>query len=146
MVIAVIPNYFTIKVFITQAFLTLCDPTDCSPPVSSVHRISQARILEWEAIPYSRGLNLGLLHCKQILYCLRHQGLFWNKLNNKLVYTKTKNKDQIQKAAHHLYRSGSAAVHTQAKETVYLLFWQKISEQEDSPLSPTTVTAACLGS
>ena len=29
-----------------QSCLTLCDPTDCSPPGSSVHRILQARILE----------------------------------------------------------------------------------------------------
>ena len=29
-----------------QLFLTLCDPTDCSPPGSSVHGILQARILE----------------------------------------------------------------------------------------------------
>ena len=28
---------------------------DCSPPGSSVHGISQARILEWVAIPFSRG-------------------------------------------------------------------------------------------
>ena len=35
--------------------LTLCDPVDCSPPGSSVHRILQARILEWVAIPFSRG-------------------------------------------------------------------------------------------
>ena len=28
---------------------------DCSPPVSSVHGISQARILEWDAISSSRG-------------------------------------------------------------------------------------------
>ena len=28
---------------------------DCSSPVSSVHRILQARILEWAAIPFSRG-------------------------------------------------------------------------------------------
>ena len=35
--------------------LTLCDPTDCSPPGSSVHGIFQARILEWVAISYSRG-------------------------------------------------------------------------------------------
>ena len=27
----------------------------CSPPVSSVHRILQARISEWVAIPFSRG-------------------------------------------------------------------------------------------
>ena len=33
----------------------LCNPMDCSPPGSSVHRIVQARILEWVAISYSRG-------------------------------------------------------------------------------------------
>ena len=30
-------------------------PTDCSPPGSSVHGISQARVLEWVAIPFFRG-------------------------------------------------------------------------------------------
>ena len=35
--------------------LTLCNPMNCSPPGSSVHRISQARILEWFAIFSSRG-------------------------------------------------------------------------------------------
>ena len=33
----------------------LCNPLDCSPLGPSVHRISQARILEWAAISYSRG-------------------------------------------------------------------------------------------
>ena len=31
-----------------------CDPMDCSPPGSSVHGFSQARILEWVAISFSR--------------------------------------------------------------------------------------------
>ena len=31
------------------------DPVDCSPPGSSVHGISQAWILEWSAISFSRG-------------------------------------------------------------------------------------------
>ena len=31
------------------------NPMDCSPPVSSVHGILQARILEWVAVPFSRG-------------------------------------------------------------------------------------------
>ena len=31
----------------------LCDPMDCSPPCSSVHRISQARVLGWVAISNS---------------------------------------------------------------------------------------------
>ena len=35
--------------------VALCDPMDCSPPGSSVHGILQARILEWVAIPFSRG-------------------------------------------------------------------------------------------
>ena len=34
---------------------TLCNPMDCSLPGSSVHGILQARILEWAAIPFSRG-------------------------------------------------------------------------------------------
>ena len=47
---------------------TLCDPMDCSLPSSSIHRIIQARIPEWVAIFYSRGIfltqgsNLRLLH------------------------------------------------------------------------------------
>ena len=32
-----------------------CDPVDCSPPGSSVLGISQARILGWVAISFSRG-------------------------------------------------------------------------------------------
>ena len=38
-----------------QSCLTLCDPMGCNPPGSSVHRIFQARILEWVAISFSRG-------------------------------------------------------------------------------------------
>ena len=44
-----------VKVLVIQSFLTLCDPMDCSPPVSSVQGILQARLLEWVAIPFSRG-------------------------------------------------------------------------------------------
>ena len=38
-----------------QSCLTLCNPMDCSPPASSVHAILQARMLEWVAVPSSRG-------------------------------------------------------------------------------------------
>ena len=56
-----------------------CNPMDCNPPVSSLQGNLQARILEWGAIYLSRGLpNSGikpsLLNCRQILYCLSHQG------------------------------------------------------------------------
>ena len=42
-------------VHILKSCLTLCDPIGYSPPGSSGHGISQARILEWVAISFSRG-------------------------------------------------------------------------------------------
>ena len=42
-------------VLCAQSCPTLCNPLDCSPPGSSVHGISQARILEWVAISYPKG-------------------------------------------------------------------------------------------
>ena len=38
---------------VAQTYLTVSDPTDCSLPVSSVHGIFQARVLEWVAIAFS---------------------------------------------------------------------------------------------
>ena len=32
-----------------------CDPVDCSLPGSSIHEISQARMLEWVVLSFSRG-------------------------------------------------------------------------------------------
>ena len=75
---------------VAQSCLTLSDPMDCSRPGSSFPEIFQARVLEWVAIAFSKdsgvgsysllqgifltqGLNLGLLHCRQILYCLSHK-------------------------------------------------------------------------
>ena len=43
------------KVLVAQSCLTLHDPMDCSPSGSSAHEILQARILEWVAMPSSRG-------------------------------------------------------------------------------------------
>ena len=42
-------------VSVTRLCLTLCNPRNYSPPVSSVHGILQARTLEWAAISFSRG-------------------------------------------------------------------------------------------
>jgi len=40
---------------VTLSRLTLCNPVDCIPPGSSVCGILQARMLEWAAMPSSRG-------------------------------------------------------------------------------------------
>ena len=45
----------SIKALATQSCLTLCNPMDWGLPDSSAHGILQARILEWAAIPFSRG-------------------------------------------------------------------------------------------
>ena len=42
------------EVGLLESCLTLCNPMDCSPPGSSVHGISQARILEWVTVSFSR--------------------------------------------------------------------------------------------
>ena len=72
-------KHYRNKVLATRSHLMLCNPMDYGLPGSSVHRILQARILEWVAITFSRRSsqprsNLDLLSCMQILYSLSHQG------------------------------------------------------------------------
>ena len=45
------------EMLITQSCPTLWDPMDCNPSGSSAYGILQARILEWIAIPFSRGYS-----------------------------------------------------------------------------------------
>jgi len=53
----------------------LCSPMDCSPPGSSVHGISQARLLEWDAISFAMGSSdPHLLHWQVGSLPLSHQG------------------------------------------------------------------------
>ena len=44
---------------VAQSCLTLSDPMDCSPPGSSVHRIFQARVLEWGVIAFPGKATIG---------------------------------------------------------------------------------------
>ena len=70
------------SVLVTQSCPTLWDPMDCSLTDSSVPGISQARTLD--GLPF---LSPGVLpdpgiaprspHCRQIHYCLSHQGRPW---------------------------------------------------------------------
>ena len=69
-------NYVSVLAKLIQLCLTLCDPMDCSlPPGSSVHGISQSRILEWVAIAFSSdpGIEPRISCCscigRQILSC-----------------------------------------------------------------------------
>ena len=66
-----------------QSCPTVCEPMDGSPPGSSVHGILQAKILEWVAMPSSRGSSrprdrtcTSYVSCigRQVLYHLCHLG------------------------------------------------------------------------
>ena len=80
---------------ITQSCPTLCNTMDCSLPRFSIHGIFQARILEWVAISFSRGSsppqgsNPGLLHYRQKLYCLSHQGSHQFAVSGDYTHTHT---------------------------------------------------------
>ena len=63
-----------------QSCLTPYDIMDCSPPGSSVHGDSPSKDTGvgchalFQGNFLTQGSNPGLLHCRQILYCLSHQG------------------------------------------------------------------------
>ena len=66
-------------VLVTQSCPTLCSSMDCSPPGSSVHEFSRQEY--WSGLPFHSpgvlpdpGMNPSLLHCRQFLYHLSHQG------------------------------------------------------------------------
>ena len=63
-----------------QSCPNLCDPMDSSPPGSSVPEDAPGKNTgegchaPLQGIFPTQGTDLGLLHCRQILYCLSHQG------------------------------------------------------------------------
>ena len=90
---------------------TLCNPMDCSPPGSSVHGISQARVLEWVAMPspgassqardQTRISCLGILyHCASweapMLGCSTQKGASWGP-------RKKCSRNFVRKSAHLLH-------------------------------------------
>ena len=67
-------NFCNSLCLVTKLYLTLCDPMDCSLPGSSIHGIFPGKntgegchFLLHGIFP-SQGLNLGLLHCRWVLY------------------------------------------------------------------------------
>ena len=71
--------FFSVSLSVTS---TLCDSMDCSPPGSSCLWDSPGRNTGvgcyslLQGICPIQGSKLGLLHCRQSLYCLSHQGRF----------------------------------------------------------------------
>ena len=89
---------------VAQSCRALCDSVDCSPPGSSVHGILQARIVEWVAMPSSRGssqprdrtcISQHLLHWQVGSLPLAPPGkpnkfLIWNIKRKNMIHINTK--------------------------------------------------------
>ena len=58
---------------VVQSCPTLCDVVNCSPPGSSVRGIFQAKLLEWVAMPFSRGIFPTQGLTPHLLYLLHWQ-------------------------------------------------------------------------
>ena len=91
-------NYFVMCVYlVTQLCPTLWDPRDYSPPGSSVQGDSLGKnagvgchaLLQGNFS--TQGLNLGLSHCRRILYHLRHQGCCVTSHHMQLIGTNQNN-------------------------------------------------------
>ena len=65
----------------TQSCPTLWDPMDCSTLGSSLYEIFQARILEWAAISYSKGLSQPLHHTGSQKISEKYWGRIWQPAN-----------------------------------------------------------------
>ena len=98
--------------------LTLCNPMDCSPPGFSLHGILQARILEWVAIPFSRGSSRPRDQTQfsciagKFFYHLSHQGSpFYDSSCAKKKKKLTRNKKKMELTVVHSRSSVSENRH-----------------------------------
>ena len=109
-----------VKVLVAPSYPTLCDPVDCNPPGSSVHRILHARILKWvshsllQGIFLTQGLNTGLPHGRQILYHLSHEG--------SPKYRKVKETGFIKFSPESIYLKTCSTCFPRAQSAFFLIF------------------------
>ena len=70
-------NYLNIMCVLSHFYhVRLCNPMDYSLPGSSVHGILQARILEWVAVPFSRGSSDPEIKFVSLMSPMRRQVLY----------------------------------------------------------------------
>ena len=67
-------NSMKVKMNVSQSCMTLCDPMDCSSWNSPGQNTGVGTLSRLQQIFPTHKLNQSLLHCRQILYQLSHQG------------------------------------------------------------------------
>ena len=83
--ILILNHIHIVVLLLAQSCGTLCDPMDYSPPDSSVHGISQARVLEWVATSFTRGSSRPRDQIRVSLIGGRHFNLWATREALKLV-------------------------------------------------------------
>ena len=110
---------------------TLCDPMKYSPSCSSVHGISQARILEWVSISSSRGSSWSR-HWTQVSYIGRWILYHW--AIREAVYVEPKKKKKIQKNLFYkieicIFQNRNMSIHRQTKQ-IYVYQREYLGKEE----------------
>ena len=82
------------SVLVTQLYLTICDPMDCSPPGSSVHRDSPGKNMGRVAMPSSRGSSQTRNRTR--VSCIAG-GFFTAELPGKHIMTPNANNSNVPK-------------------------------------------------
>ena len=77
---------------------TLCNPMDCRPPGSSIHGISQARILAWVGISFSRGFSGP--GDQTHVSCTGRQILYYRAIWEALIPDKPSNEISVKSHSH----------------------------------------------
>ena len=88
-----------------QSRPTVCSSMDCSPPGSSVRGILQARILEWVAMPFSRGSSRdpGIEPMSLVSPSLQADSLLTEPPRKPLVNIQNTNYNQVKKHRNKTY-------------------------------------------
>ena len=116
---------------------------DCSLPGSSVHGILQARILEWVTIPILQGIfptqgwNLGLPHCRRILYHLSHQGSL--KMLERVAYPFFRGSSWPRNWTRVSYTAGGFFTNWATILYCYFYYWQDICDPNTTNLKKEIV-------
>ena len=128
---------------VTQSYLIICEPMNCSPSDSSVHGILQARILKLVAFSYFRGSSRPsswtrfprLLHCTWILF---------REATVEALYVLPKSIPCVQGSAKPLNRaSESFQAYAQLSLQEYIIFLPSQVGRKESPDLKTPCVPDC---
>ena len=97
-------------------------PTDCSPPGSSVHGILQAKILEWVAVPSSRGYSWprNQTCVSNVSYIIGRFFTHWATWEAHVFFYHNIKKEKTYKRTRKKYRQSSLCIWVKVKSILWV--------------------------